>query len=159
MNDTVFSQAIPAAYGNCGDDALAHGDYKNVTDDAAIYASLDGGSDFGGPIPEGDSPIQPTFTTNNDLYLHLNFAQPVKQEFSVKFHYKAGDNGVTKILKFKRSNRYPADGEFYAMFPEMEKNAELNKIRITLPEKMKSTNMSMQVCSLPSAAAPDNESM
>jgi alginate biosynthesis protein AlgX len=157
MDANVFSQAIPAAYGDCRDYALAKGDFKNVTDNNALYASEDGG--VYGSFPAGQDPRQATLESNKDLYLHLSFAKPMKDDFKVKFHYKNGAEGLTKIVKFDRSPRYPADGEFYTLFPEMEKNAELNKVRITLPEKIKAVDVSMQICSLPKDQAPADESM
>lgn len=143
----VFSQAISAAYGSCNDKALAKSDFKNIVNNSPLYASEEGGTY--GPFPTGEDPRQANLDQNNNLYLHLAFAQPMKSEFAVKFHYKTGEQGYTKIVKFKRSNRYPADGEFYTLFPHADKGAELNKVRITLPEKIKSIDVAMQICALP----------
>lgn len=157
MDGNVFSQAIPAAYGDCRDKTLAKGDFKDIPDNSPLYASEDGNTP--GPFPSGQDPRQATLETNKNLYLHLSFAKPMKDEFKVKFHYKTGADGLTKIVKFKRSPRYPADGEFYTLFPDMDKNAELNKVRITLPEKIQTVDVSMQICALPQEAAPADESM
>jgi alginate biosynthesis protein AlgX len=156
MNNTVFKQAIPAAYGNC-EPAVASADYKNIENNSPIYASLD--SNTPGPFPSDQDPRKANLKHPNDLYLRLIFDKPMKEEFSVKFHYKNGEQGETKVVKFKRSNRYPADGNFYTLFPQMPESSELNKIRVTLPAKIPTANVQMQICALPSSTKRDDESM
>lgn len=145
----VFSQAISAAYGSCSSKALASGDFKNITDNSPLYVSKDGGTY--GPFPTGQDPRRANLESDNNLYLHLAFAQPMKNEFAIKFDYKTSEEGYTKIVKFERSNSYPADREFYTLFPHADKGAELNRVRIALPRKVKSADVAMQICAVPEA--------
>jgi alginate biosynthesis protein AlgX len=142
MNETLLSQIIPAAHGDCNTDALASATFKSLPNNGELFAADQDRID------------------QNNSYLRLAFAQPVKDTFSVKFHYKDGEDGATKLVKFKRSDRYPADGEFYTLFPRMGADAKLSKISIALPKKQPSADVSMQICALPqSGPPPADESM
>lgn len=151
MNESLLSQIVPAAHGDCSGAAVASATFKDLPNNGVIF-SREKGAAF--------SPDEQDGPDHDELYLRVAFTKPMKNTFSAKFHYREGDEGFTKLVKFRRSDRYPADGEFYTLFPQGSKNAKLSNIKISLPKKMESVDVSMQLCALPrSGPIPVDESM
>jgi alginate biosynthesis protein AlgX len=135
MDDKLFNQIIPAAYGSCSQNALAQFNISNLAVGENQVLDL---SDAASP--------QNITSYHGPLYMHLAFSNPVKQKFAVEFEYTGGG---TKRQEFTRSSRYPQDGDFYTLFPMSNTNSGLSKIKLALPRALNGTQVQVQVCPLP----------
>lgn len=124
----LFRQAIPALYGDCGNEALA--ETKNVKVDDDIVTLFDDLQDKG--------------MTGSQYYLYLNYSKPVKKAFMVDFRYPK-DHDRTKMT---RSARYKPDGEFYLALKNGKKN--LDEVSIELPKtERQGLSVDARICKIP----------
>lgn len=140
MDNKLFNQVIPAAFGACAPAPATGRMFSSVSSGTTILF------DFKKPIaPEAMQPISYAPLSQNGSYLHLDFSRGIKNKFSLKFHY---ENSGTKKQDFSRSDDYPQDGNFYTLFPAQDIKT-LNKITLVLPEGEKPVNLTAQICPLP----------
>lgn len=150
MDDKLFNQVIPAAYGACP--APAHREKFAGLSGESMLMDLER-TPLTAQLPAAEYPqAEPVAVTTAaaahpeaDYYIHLSFDDPVKEEFSLAFEYE--DGGGTKTQDFGRSDRYPHDGEFYTLFPRGK--TELRRIKLDLPPGFDAAGMTFEICPLP----------
>ena len=145
MDDKIFNQVIPAAYGACGTQAA----YKTT-----LPPLKKGGNKILEQSRVGQNPamtkIAKALPAQGDMYMHLDFPKQMKEKFSVEFDYGAG--GIRKQL-FDRDDQYSQqDGAFFTQFPASSGH-KLNGIKIIVSEKMTGMTPQMELCPLPSTKA------
>ena len=148
MDDKIFNQAIPAAYGACDDNPIMQKTFSNLdgkssiklftNDDAPMQKNAKGTDAKVTPINYSNAAADTNRFANvikdtENMYLHLNFSEPVKKRFNVKFRY---DDTGTKKQQFARAKRYPHDGMFYTLFPMVSDDKILEEVRLTLPKNV-----------------------
>jgi alginate biosynthesis protein AlgX len=135
MDDKLFSQLTPAAYGGCPQNALLQKNFKLGAAEITVLNAKTEKMSSSSEIEGG----------NRNLYMHLGFSRPVKNKLALKFSY---DNGKTKKVQFQRSDRYPDDGDFYTLFPFKTSGTSLEKITLLPPQGM-AGEVVAQICKLP----------
>lgn len=134
--DELFNQLIAAIYGNCaGKELASFGPVKLSGGDVALATGLAKKN-----IPNGYS------------YLHLQFDQPVKKNVEINFEFQ--DSGRSqKRFKFKRSKRYPYDGDFFVTtFAEKRDPMDVLSIR-KVPDQLKGMSVKGWFCPLPAGVS------
>lgn len=160
MDDKLFQQIIPAVYGDCSASPVLTKHIEDLSQDRSVIFDLKGAAaenpaptaqldalTFGpvAPAPAAASDVSVLNKIDTKYYLKLSFSEPVKERFTLKFQYN--ENG-TKKQEFDRSDRYPHDNEFYALFPGMS-NEDLQNIALETPPSMNSLSADVQVCTIP----------
>ena len=128
----MFRQAVPAAYGDCGDKAVAK----------FAPVKLNGGGIGAENLIKG---LRSKKTNADGHYIYLKFNQPVKKDFTLITDFAGGK---TDKFKFRRSKRYPYDGVYYLSL-KGEDNALATDFSIKAHEDMKDFTVEGRICRLP----------
>jgi len=158
MDDKLFQQIIPAVYGECTTNSVLT---KSLTDLQGRNVVFDLKKSAKAPetaqlqvVPVDPTVLGPALSndvsvlnkTDAKYYIKISFSEAVKERFSLKFQYH--ENG-TKKQDFDRSDRYPHDNEFYALFPGAMSNKDLQMITLDTPPSMKNMDAQIEVCTIP----------
>ncbi len=151
MDDKLFRQIIPGAYGPCQNDAVLTGQLSDIVKGKkTLFDFADGSAEEVNGF--GHRP-----------YLHMTFSKPVENKFLLHFIYEDNEQ---KKQEFDRDSRYPEDRDFYILFPENEPLENLEKITLDFPRMMEPKKLEAEVCNLPvkktgskaAASSPEDES-
>jgi len=170
MDDKVFNQAIPAAYGSCDTDSLVDKTVENLrpgaknelfqietpttnttaTESETTIADSEqeegsaGMQDF---LPEENSAHFSSLTGSfRNKYLSLKFTNPDIEKFNVLFFM---DDGGTKKQQFQRSERSTDDGGFFTLFPQGKESGEIVGVALQTPDDFPSgVSVKAGICGL-----------
>jgi len=125
MNDRVFLQAIPAAYGSCAESAVVSENQIIEKSPLALFSNL-ASKDIKGL----------------DYYLNFEFDQPVTEPFDILLSYEEYKDSQ----KFKRSKRYPTpDGKYFVML-RFDNKGPLQKVVMNVPDELIGRSVTARVC-------------
>jgi alginate biosynthesis protein AlgX len=123
---SFFREAVPAVYGDCGIDSIVSKSAIPVTERGIIAFSDLANSRISG----------------GDYYIHIRFSKPIAESFFLGLHYNKGH----EKYKFRRLARFQADGQF---FLSLNNPRTLNKVVLTLPNKMPGETVDVKICKTP----------
>ena len=147
MDDKIFNQIIPAAYGQCESPKLQKQmasikantkttiftpqEPQIIEPEQAEEASSEEENNSDNVTQE--QPMTPTKIelVGND-YIHIMFDKPVRHSFSLRFVYE--DGGVKK-QNFSRDKSFPVDRNFYTKLPTSKDIKTLKAIEIYSKKK------------------------
>ncbi len=155
MDDKLFSQLLPAVHGSCSGNELA------ATSVGPFGVGRTTLFDFSSGKALGATPAAATAGTQLqtmpeqfvDRYVHISFAEGVKDSFRLRFDY---GNAGTQIQDFNRSDNYPTDGEFYTLLPKSSDAARLKKIILETKTGIPDNQARVEICPLSGAGARKN---
>lgn len=143
MDDKLFNQIIPAAFGSCATDPAHEMNFGEISSGQTIIYSLQSEDSAQGTQPVSISAEDVAYASK-DFYIHLEFSRPLKNKFSLQFQY---ENGGKKIQNFEKTKEYAHDGNFYTLF--LANSNPLQEIRLVLPKEEGHVGLTAQICSLP----------
>ncbi len=123
-----FRQAIPAVYGDCGENAIASREDVKVTDNAVIVLDR-----------LADKKI-----SGSNYYVHVNFSKPVRKYLSFDLRYVKD----REKIKIRREDRYPHDGEYYLSLSD-QKETPLGKVILYVPNNVIGATVDARICKMP----------
>lgn len=122
----LYRQLIPAVSGRCtSQNAVAEFSTKLESIKTPLFLNI------------ADKKI-----SGDQYFIHLHFDHPVKDSFNIIFKYK---DGAKRAFKFKRSKRYPHDGDFYLSFDNSD-GVPVNTIELLPSKKLQSLTVTAHIC-------------
>ncbi|NCC20848.1 MAG: hypothetical protein EOM26_00125 [Alphaproteobacteria bacterium] len=156
MDDRLFRQIIPAAYGACPENALAKKKFDLEKGRMTLF-DFPSGDEIAQKSEQDEkqgaktepASFEPASLEGGLPYMHFTFTEPVKKPFRLRFHFTDDD---VKLQRFDRDERYPDDRDFYALFPVGKDLSQLSEIAAEFPEKPKAGSMDVEICALPDSS-------
>lgn len=173
MDDKLFNQAIPAAFGECNSNSLLTKTVEiKPSESSTLFAAVApvepaaGAADNAVTVDEltlpgtvsesGRSGFDGLSGSLNNKYLHLEFSEPIADKFNVLFRMS---DGGTKKQQFDRSERATGDGSFYTLFPREKEGRAITEISLEIPDSFPpSVTAAASICALKKTSLAGGES-